>query len=452
MKLTPLQPWIAQKIGVSSSSLTREAIEQYQLAKLRQTLRLATERSTFYRRRLGQVSLKDLASFQELPFTTAADICQNPLSFLCVSQDEISRVVTLQSSGTTGAPKRIYFTKEEQELTIDFFHIGMSNLVGPGDTVMILLPGQLPGSVGDLLAQGLARLGVRPVPHGLVTEPGKTLEIIREQRVNALVGIPTQVLALARHRSKDGQRATLRLKSVLLSTDYVPQAITRELEQSWGCRVFGHYGMTEMGLGGGVECEALGGYHLREADLYFEIINPITGAPVPEGEEGEVVFTTLTRRGMPLIRYRTGDWARFIPEPCPCGSMLKRMARVRGRVAGACQLAGGSITMQELDEALFATAGLLNFTATLSRPEQLDRLTIGLKMAAGFSEDGIQVIQAALATIPAIARALEQGDLEICLELLPEDWPVTAAKRLIKDLRNGGNNHEKTLPSHAAIP
>lgn len=108
--------------------------------------------------------------------------------------------------------------------------------------------------------------------------------------------------------------------------------------------------------------------------------------------------------------------------------------------------------MQELDEALFATAGLLNFTATLSRPEQLDRLTIGLKMAAGFSEDGIQVIQAALATIPAIARALEQGDLEICLELLPEDWPVTAAKRLIKDLRNGGNNHEKTLPSHAAIP
>ena len=454
MKLTPLQQWIAQKIGVSGSSLTREVIEQYQLEQLQRTLQLAAERSSFYRKKFGQggASLKNLASLQELPFTTAADISQNPLSFLCVSQGEISRVVTLQSSGTTGAPKRLYFTKSDQELTIDFFRIGMSNLVGTGDTVLILLPGQLPGSVGDLLAQGLERLAVRPIPHGLVTEPSQTLKIIQEQGVNALVGIPTQVLALARYRDEGGQEVPLRLKSVLLSTDYVPQAITRELEQSWGCRVFGHYGMTEMGLGGGVECEALEGYHLREADLYFEIINPVTGAPVPEGGEGEVVFTTLTRGGMPLIRYRTGDWSRFIPEPCPCGSLLKRMARVRGRVTGSCQLAGGTLTLPELDEVLFPIAGLLNFTASLSRPNQVDRLTLGLKMAAGLREDVPQVIQAALATIPAIARAQGQGNLEICLELLPKDWPVTAAKRLIKDLRNGGNDHEKTLPGHTATP
>ena len=106
-------------------------------------------------------------------------------------------------------------------------------------------------------------------------------------------------LALARH---DGA-AGLRLKSVLLTTDYVPEAIVEFVERLWRCTVYNHYGMTEMGLGGGVECQARRGYHLREADLYFEIVNPQTEMPVVEGETGEVVFTTLTRRGMPLIRY-----------------------------------------------------------------------------------------------------------------------------------------------------
>ena len=89
-----------------------------------------------------------------------------------------------------------------------------------------------------------------------------------------------------------------------------------------------------MGLGGGVECEAHLGYHLREADLYFEIIDPNTGRLVPAGEYGEVVFSTLTRRGMPLIRYRLGDRCRFLPGRCPCGSGLRLMERVSGRFEG----------------------------------------------------------------------------------------------------------------------
>ncbi|SHK38412.1 DVU_1553 family AMP-dependent CoA ligase [Desulforamulus aeronauticus] len=429
MKITPLQNWLAHKLGVSGSSLNRETLEQYQLQKLRQTMELAVQHSSFYRKKLGgRGTLANLASLKDLPFTTAADIRQNPLRFLCVSQDEISRVVTLTSSGTTGEPKRLYFTKQDQELTIDFFQIGMSTLVGPGDTVLILLPGQLPGSVGDLLAQGLARLGVRAIPHGLLTDPNQTRQIILEQGVNALVGIPTQVLALARY--------PLPLKSVLLSADYVPRAISRELAQSWGCQVFSHYGMTEMGLGGGVECAALAGYHLREADLYFEIINPDTGQVVPEGETGEVVFTTLTRRGMPLIRYRTGDLARFIPEPCPCGSMLRRMGQVKGRVAGTCQLAGGRLRLWELDEALFPVTGLLNFTVTLSRTNHRDRLTIVVQMADGMNGSMQEVVRAALDTVPTIQRATRQGSLEICLEILPRGGALqsTTAKRLIKHL------------------
>jgi phenylacetate-CoA ligase len=100
------------------------------------------------------------------------------------------------------------------------------------------------------------------------------------------------------------------------------------------------YGMTEMVFGGAVQCEARSGYHMREADLYFEIVDPVRGHSVPDGEIGEIVFTTLTRIGMPLIRYRTGDLSRFIPEPCPCGSSLRRLDKIAGRIASAACLAG----------------------------------------------------------------------------------------------------------------
>ena len=330
MKITPLEAWISRHIGTNGTGLSRERIEAFQLAKLRETIGWAKARSPFYREHLaglGQEDLTDLEALTRFPFTTAEDIRRQPLRFLCVSQSEVSRVVTLQTSGTTGEPKRVFFTIDDQERTIDFFHHGMSTLAGPGDRVLILLPGTLPGSVGDLLVKGLERLGAVGVPHGPVREASRTLEVMEKERIDTLVGIPAQVLGLARLSG-----GTAAPGSVLLSADHVPDAVSTELRRIWGCEVFTHYGMTEMGFGGGVECEARNGYHLREADLYIEIVDPETGRSVSEGDPGEVVFTTLTRRGMPLIRYRTGDVSRFVPGPCPCGTVLKTLARVKSRL------------------------------------------------------------------------------------------------------------------------
>lgn len=156
------------------------------------------------------------------------------------------------------------------------------------------------------------------------------------------------------------------IKSVLLSTDYVPSAIVSELGPAWGCQVYNHYGMTEMGGGGG-EYEAREGYHLREAGLYFEVIDPRTGEPLPDGETGELVFTTLTRKGMPLIRYLTGDVARLISEPCPCGSALRRLSIVNGRSDGRVDFGHGVVlTLPDMDEALFPLPGLLNYETRLA--------------------------------------------------------------------------------------
>jgi len=441
MRLTPLDPWIATKVGQNGVRAIRADIETYQLQKLRETLRLVKEKSSFYRRHLATTppDLSCLADLAQFPFTTAQEIRQDPLPFLCVSQGVIHRVVTLDSSGTTAQPKRLYFTRDDQELTIDFFRVGMSTLVEAGDRVLILLPGERPGSVGDLLAIGLQRLGVRGIKHGPVRDVAQTLEVIAGEGVNALVGIPTQVLALARYRDERGLPAPLQLKSVLLTTDHVPAAIVTTVGQAWGCEVYNHYGMTEMGLGGGVECQARRGYHLREADLYFEIVDPGTGQPLADGEEGEVVFTTLTRQGMPLIRYRTGDLGRFLPSACPCGTALKTMGPIRDRITGRVMVGEGlCLTMADLDNALFPIETVLDFSAIVTRKENQDLLSLEVQVVPGVRDAAFAAIVQALDSVPGLRQARLAGHLDATLELQESSFRDlrSPTKRTLLDWRD----------------
>jgi phenylacetate-coenzyme A ligase PaaK-like adenylate-forming protein len=436
LKLTPLHPWIAHKIGCSPESLTREAIAAYQLQKVRETLHLAKTKSSFYRRKLADFS-PNIASLDELkryPFTTGEDICREALQFLCVSQNEVQRVVTLDGSGRIGQPKRLFFTSSDQELTVDFFQVGMSTFTAPQDRVLILLPVERPGSVGDLLAIALERMGASGIRHGPVRDVEHTLEVMANGSVNGVVGVPTQVLALVRNAGREKYKC-LRLKSALLTMDHVPQAIVRAVEAAWSCLVFNHYGMTEMGLGGGVECYARRGYHLREADLYMEVIDPINGRTVPEGEPGEVVFTTLTRRGMPLIRYRTGDISRFLPGDCPCGTVLGTLERVRSRISNMVPLGNGHfLTVADLDEAVFSVEGVWNFTASLSCEEKMDRLRVEI---CGRVETTVPAVQLALEAIPAVRAARDSGRLEV-VPVVGKEGPFDLSgptKRVIVDRR-----------------
>jgi phenylacetate-coenzyme A ligase PaaK-like adenylate-forming protein len=436
LEKTPLHAWIAHKISSSPEGFTREAILSYQLRKLRETLYLARGKSIFYRSKLSSFApdLASLDEFKNYPFTTAEDIRRDPLQFLCVPQHQIQRVVTWQDSGTTGQPKRIFFTHDEQELTIDFFRVGMSTFAAPDDRVLILLPVERPGSVGDLLAIGLERMGISGIRHGLVRNVGHTLAVMARERVNGVVGVPTQVLALVRNKGMKESNG-LRLKSALLTMDHVPQAIARAVEASWGCKVYNHYGMIEMGLGGGVECEARRGYHLREADLYLEVIDPMNGRMVPEGEYGEVVFTTLTRRGMPLIRYRTGDVSRFIQGDCPCGTVLRTLEKVRSRVGKAVDLGNGHcLTMADLDEALFSIDGVWNFSASLSREDQMDHLLVEVW---GTGETQLQVVQRVVEAIPGVRAARESGRLKVTAMMQREgSFGVSGqGKRMLLDRR-----------------
>jgi len=438
VRTTPLEEWAAKRIGAGKAGITREQLARHQLLRLRATIGWALETSPFYRSRLAGCAAAEIAcpgDLGRLPFTTADDVRRWGPRFLCVSQSDVSRVVTLDSSGTTGQAKRFYFTPADQEGTVDFFQYGMASLTDKGDRVLILLPGERPGGVGDLLAAALRRLGVRPVPHGMVVSIPDTLAVMAAEKIDTLVGIPSQVLALARWADSNGPAVSV--KSILLSTDHVPRAIVRELERVWGCEVFEHYGMTELGLGGGTDCAAHAGYHLHEADFYFEVVDPESGAPVPEGGEGEVVVTTLTRRGMPLIRYRTGDISRMIPGRCPCGSVLRRLAPVARRRDGLISLGGyGGFSLADLDEALFAVPGLIGFTAAVDRFSHAARLTIAASLLPGAAGKHGSGLAAVLDAVPAIRLARQAGALSVAaaVETCRGRLEAGAAKRAIVEL------------------
>lgn len=373
MDKTPLDAKIAHRLGCAA--LTIDAVRAWQLERLRETLDIARH-SRFYRRQLqGAPELRALSDLAALPFTTPAHIAAAPNDFLCVPPHEVARIVTLSTSGTTGAPKRVFFTQGDQALTTAFFSHGMRTMVSAGDRVIVFMPGTAPGSVGDLLRRGLADFGCDCVIYGPVIDYADALGALFRTGATCAVGIPAQMLSLAR-RSGPVRPG---LHSVLLSADYISPALVRGIEDAWGCRVFGHYGMTETGLGGAVECAARAGAHMREDDLYFEIVDPETGRPVPDGTWGEVVFTTLTRRAMPLIRYRTGDRSRMLTAPCPCGSVLPRLDRVLGRISEEITLESGrTVTIAALDDLLFPLPGLAAYTAELVTEDGRDLLILTL--------------------------------------------------------------------------
>lgn len=428
--------WIKEKIGSTAEQLSRQDINEYRLAKLRETLEHALEKSPFYQKHLQYYSkngLKDLADFKNIPFTYPEDIRDHGLQMLCVSQSEIERVVTLDSSGTTGEPKRLYFTAEDQKLTIDFFMQGMSLLTSPGDKVLILMPGERPGGIGALLSIALERIGAIPVKHGFVTDLRETLEIISRDGINVLVGVPIQVLALAKYYELTGWTKPLALKKMLLSADYVPQATVDYIQRVWGCEVFRYYGMTEMGLGGGIECSKHNGFHLHVADFLLEIIDPATGEVLPEGEYGELVLTTLTRKGMPLIRYRTGDLSRYLPGICPCGSVIPRLENIKARKSGVVHITPDySFTIADLDESLLPLPGVVDFSATVFKEPGLTVLELEIK-SLGEKAD-LTAVRDRLFLNQAFQLAAKEGKLKVIVKEVhyKDNFSPECRKRVIK--------------------
>jgi len=335
---SPLHAWLAGRMGLQH--LSPEAATAWQMAELRRTIQWARAASRFHAERLAGLDPEQLrtpADMARLPRMEAADLAAPGL--LTMSQSGVARVVTLPTSGSSGPPKRLHFSEADLARTIDFFAVGMHTLCGQSDVVLVLLPGRREWGVADLLARALPRIGARAVAPPEAWTADDLPELLHKEGITSLIAAPTQLRRLLKlpHQVFRG-----RIRTLLSSAEHLPNALRAELSKAWDCAVFDHWGMTETGYGGGVECSAHTGYHLREADLLLEVADFITGAPVSEGQPGELLLTTLGERAMPLLRYRTGDAGRFLPGPCPCGCALRRLAPVPGRLAAD----GTGITQQ----------------------------------------------------------------------------------------------------------
>ncbi|PTW62846.1 2-phosphoglycolate phosphatase [Breoghania corrubedonensis] len=410
-----MMDWAARRMEVSAP-LTAEKRDAYHLARIRETVAHARRESPFYRtrRKWPDALPESLADVARLPFTWPQELARNDPPFTAAPRSAIARMVTLQTSGTSGQAKRIAFTAQDVEDTIDYFHHGMAQFARPGDRVGIVFPAERPGSIGEDLVEATRRLDATPLTAPLADlSAASLLGWIRSETPDVLFGPPVPFLAAARLSHADGGPVPA-IRAALISSDAACAALIAGLNTLWGCEVFDHWGMTESGYGGALDCPHHAGAHIRETDLYVEVIDPLSGTSVQPGEEGEIVLTTLRRTALPLIRYRTGDLARMIDTPCRCGSPFRRLVGLGGRIGGGASLRGAeSLSRAAMDQALFAVSSVTDYTARLEDgpPAVLDVVVAAPPVQ--HTADIEATARRALLAMPAIGRAVGAGELDL---------------------------------------
>ena len=352
MRRSRLDNWICSLEGLSE--VTPENLESLQLERLNSLLLRERERGGFYS--ALPCRLESLSELAALPFTTAEQLAENVSSMLLCSQAEVSRVISGSTSGTTGPAKRVFYTRRDIEHTVGFFAAGIGEFVSSGDTVMIAMPFSGPFGLGDLIAEAVASLGAAALRTGAGRSLGELCSELDSAQPAAYIGMPVPLLGLLMYYvNLNGHLPPLR--RALISGDACPEGVVSEIEALLSSRLFPHYGSREMCLGGAVTCPAHDGMHLRANHIIAEIVDA-AGSPLPAGEWGELVITTLDMEALPLIRYRTGDYTRLLPAPCPCGSCTPRLDRVS-------RLNRRERLMEQLDSALFLLPSLLDYAAEL---------------------------------------------------------------------------------------
>ncbi len=387
-----IDTWTMTQTGLGQAS--GQALRRWQLTRIVEAIDRIQAHGRFQAERLQSFD----GTLESLPFTWPSEVAANPLAFLCIPQGQVARATTVTTSGTTGPKKRIFFSRDDLERTVAFFALGMTMLVEEGQDTLILMGADTEHSIARLLQTAVGRLGARGRIGDLAWGTEETLAAARS--ADCIVGLPAELLYLCR---TDG---TLRPRTVLLSADYVPGCVVEALRQRWGCRVFTHFGMTETGFGCAVQCEAGEGHHVRHPELILEIVDPDSGQPLPPGIPGELVVTTFAQEAMPLFRYRTGDRARLMETPCPCGGTLPRLGRVEGRLENDLPVGAGQVlSIHRLDDLLFGFPSIRAFTATLDRSCLRPALTLTTEAD---SPVDASIIKASLP--PAIDPVLFYGD------------------------------------------
>ena len=335
------------------------------------------QRVPFYRERLPAGRLSSLAQVAELPFTTKDDFRAGyPFGLLAVPRERVVRVH--MSSGTTGKPVVTAYTRGDLDLWAECMARVLSAAdAGETDVVQDAYGyGLFTGGLG--FHMGAERLGCLVVP----TSSGVTqrqVMLMRDLGTTVLTCTPSYALVLAEAAARAGVREELRLRAGFFGAEPWTDGMRHQIERGLGLEAFDIYGLTELGGPGvGVECTRHQGLHVFEDHFYVEVVEPESGRPLPPGEEGELVVTSLRREASPVVRYRTRDRTVLVEEPCPCGSPFRRILKLHGRTDDMLVVRGENVFPSQVEAVLLQVDGLTgNYQLVVDREaRRLDTLEV----------------------------------------------------------------------------
>ena len=395
-----------------SEQMARRDLAQLQLERLQVTLHRVYKNVTFYKRQFDDIGFlpedcQSLEDLSRLPFTTRHDLARAyPYEMFAVPLREVVRIHS--STGSPGNPIVMGYTCRDLR---SWAKLGARVLTAAGvdrdDVVQVTLSyGLLTSAFG--IHYGVELLGASVIPIG----PGgavRQVQIMRDYRSTVLVSTPSYALVLADRMEAHGvDPKNLHLKLALLAGEPWTEAMRAEIEARLFLTALDHYALSEaMGPGVAGECEFRRGMHINEDHFLPEIIDPAGGAPLPPGELGELVLTTLTKEATPLVRFRTGDLCRLDYEPCPCGRTTVRMSRIAGRCDDVVIVKGINIFPARVGQVL---AGILEeepvYQLVIGREGHLDYLEVRLEVREALFFDRMTVQRKFL---ERLTRRLTQG-------------------------------------------
>ena len=423
----------------SAEQLTARAMASLQLERLQRVIRHAYDHVPFYRERLSAAGL-DPASFcslrdlERIPFTVKTDLRDHyPFGLFAVPQQQIVRYHS--SSGTTGKPIVVGYTRSDMENGADCCaRVAAAAGVTSDDTCQSSGGyGMFTGGFG--MHAGIERIGAGVVPISSGNSE-RQLMFMQDFGTTVLVATPSYVLHLTEVMKNLGIACEdLKLRVGLFGGEGHTPEMRVLIQERLGIVDTQNYGLTEvMGPGVSYECLENCGMHINEDHFYPEIINPDTGEVLPEGEEGELVLTTLTKEGIPMLRYRTKDITRLMREPCRCGRTNVRMDLVRGRTDDMMIIRGVNVFPSQIEAVLMTVHGIGPHYQIIVTTEQfMDRLEVQVELTDGQRLERYGQLQQLTQEIRQKIRTVLQIDVKVTL-LNPQTLERTAgkAKRVVE--------------------